>query len=397
MTPYPGRRTAGLLAAAGLVLALAANNARAERINPDKLPEQVTIAEMPAAEGRRVYLSDPALNHLLDGRMHVVEGGKMRYLGLIGSGFAGLIQLSRDGRYIYVATTYFSRLQRGKRTDVVEVYRSADLVFEHEIEIPPRRAQGLQIKALTAMSADDRFLFIQNATPATTITVVDLAERRVAAEIANPGCWGVVPWPSRARRISTVCADGSTTSFDLDERGALVRETSGPAFFDSDVDPVFMHFEQVGERLIFASFQGKLHTLRMAEEGLVADGTPWSMVGANARKAGWRPGGFQLFAVEPGGRRLVVAMHDGGGEGSHKNPAKELWVFDLAEQKRVARLPGQVALSMTFAPTASPMLYLLSAADNRILRYDFSAPKLPKAPTMRSEPVGETPVYLVLQ
>ncbi len=397
MTHSPGWRTAGLLATASLVLALAASGAMAERIDPDKLPEKISTAEMPAAAGQRVYLSDPAMNHLLDGRMHVVEGGKMRYLGLLGSGFAGLIQLSRDGRHIYVATTYFSRLQRGKRTDVVEVYRSADLVFEHEIEIPPRRAQGLQIKALTAMSADDRFLFIQNATPATTITVVDVAERRVAAEIENPGCWGVLPWPSKARRMSTVCGDGSTTTFDLDERGALVRATSGPVFFDPDVDPVFMHYEQVGERLVFASFHGKLHTLRMADEGLVADGAPWSMVSANARKAGWRPGGFQLFAIDPGGKRLVVAMHDGGGEGSHKNPAKELWVFDLATQKRVARLPGQVGLSMTFAPTASPMLYLLSAADNRILRYDFSAPKLPQAPTMRSEPVGETPVYLVLQ
>lgn len=381
-------------AASGLTLLAIAPGAGAE--TPTGLPEQVSTAALPADDGQRVYVSDPTMNHIVDGRMHVVDGAKMRYLGLVGSGFAGLVTLSNDGRFVYIATAYHSRLQRGTRTDVVEVYRTADLGFDHEIVIPPKRVQGLQIKALTAMSADDRYLFVQNATPATSITVVDLKERRVAAEFANPGCWGVLPWPNKPRRVTSVCGDGTTTNFDLNEKGELAATTAGPKFFDADVDPVFMHYEMVGDRIFFVSYNGKVHTLRMADAGLQPDGEPWPLADAAAAKKGWRPGGFQLFAIDPAGKRLVVGMHEGGGEGSHKNPASQLWVFDLASHKRIGQLPGTTALSMTFAPKLAK-LFVLSAADNRIVSFDLGGPTLPKRALATSEPVGETPVYLVLK
>lgn len=397
MIPTCRLRRAAARAVLPLALLAAAWPAAAERVDTSRLPETATVAPMPAFGGPRLWLSDPAMGHLVDGRMHLVDGGRLDFVALLGSGYAGLVQLSRDGRHVYVATTYHSRLQRGTRTDVVEVYRASDLALLHEIEIPPKRTQGLQIKALTAVSADDRFLFVQNATPATSITVVDLQARRVTAEIENPGCWGALPWPANARRISTICGDGTTTTYDLDAAGALAATHAGPAFFDADRDPVFMHFEQHGERFFFVSFAGMVHAVRTGDTALVPDGAPWSLMTDAARKQGWRPGGFQLFAVDPNGRRLVVAMHEGGGEGSHKNPASQLWVYDLAQQRRLGRLPGHTALSMSFGPPAAPdLLYVLSAADNRIVRLDFAGAKLPTQPR-RSDPIGETPVYLVLQ
>ncbi|HMM86249.1 amine dehydrogenase large subunit [Azohydromonas sp.] len=394
MTTTSRLTRAAAFAAALLAAALAAH---AERVDPRRLPEQATMAPLPAPTGPRLWLSDPAMNHLVDGRMHLLDGGKLGFVAMLGSGYAGLVQLSRDGRWVYVATTYHSRLQRGTRTDVVEVYRSADLTLSHEIEIPPKRTQGLQIKALTTVSADDRFLFVQNATPATSITVVDLQARRVTAEIENPGCWGVLPWPGNARRISSVCGDGTTTTYDLDAGGALAATHAGPAFFDADRDPVFIHYESLGDRFVFVSFAGMVHTVRPVDSALVPDGQPWSLMSAAERRQGWRPGGFQLFAIDPNGKRLVVAMHEGGGEGSHKNPASKLWVYDLAKRQRSGRLPGHTALSMSFGPPSAPdLLYVLSAADNRIVRLDFGGPGLPSK-VQRSDPIGETPVYLVLQ
>lgn len=313
------------------------------------------------------------------------------------------LQLSRDGQRLYVATTYHSRLARGTRSDVVEVYRAADLGFDHEIEIPPKRVQGLQIRALTAVSADDRFLFVQNSTPATSVSIVDLVARRNVAEVETPGCWGILPWPKDARRFSTVCGDGTTTTYTLDDAGRIAGTVAGAAFFDPDADPVFMHFEPAGDGFLFVSFRGLVHRLRTGAQALEPDGAPWPVVDAAAAKANWRPGGFQLFALDPSGTRLVLAMHDQGGEGSHKNPAKELWVVDIAKRQRVARVPGQAALSMSFGPApaaasgsgAGTALYVLSAADNRISRYDFRDARLAMKPALRSEPVGETPVYLV--
>ena len=42
-------------------------------------------------------------------------------------------------------------------------------------------------------------------------------------------------------------------------------------------------------------------------------------------------------------------MHDKGGEGSHKRPAKQLWTVDLGSGKRVATTPGHGSVSLTFS------------------------------------------------
>ena len=58
--------------------------------------ERQTVAQMPKDTANRVYLSDPAMGHLVDGRMHVVDAPGKRYLGMVGTGFAGQATLSRD-------------------------------------------------------------------------------------------------------------------------------------------------------------------------------------------------------------------------------------------------------------------------------------------------------------
>lgn len=356
--------------------------------------EQASVAPLPAPDANRLYLVDPAMGHLVDGRLHVVDGASMKYLALIGTGFAATDVVSRDGKTIFVATTYYSRLERGTRTDVVEAYSSADLTFQYEVEIPPKHVQGLQIKALGATTPDDRFLLLQNATPATSITVVDVAARRVASEIETPGCYGLIPWPSRPRRFSAVCGDGTLATYDLDEAGKLAATRISPAFFQPDVDPLFMHYELVGDRLTLVSYHGQVYEADLAGEQ-PAFAPPWSLLDAAASRQGWRPGGYALFAIDAG--RLYVAMHDHGAEGSHKNPAKEIWVVDLASHKRVARMPGQAVISMAVSKGPAPRLYGLSGADNRLLAWDLRRLKAPYKPAARSEPVGETPVFLALQ
>jgi methylamine dehydrogenase heavy chain len=383
--PVRGAARAAALAALALLAPLAAQAV---------LPvEQARIEPLAPADAYRVYLVDPAMGHLVDGRLHVIDGGRMKYLALIGTGFAGTTVLSRDRKTIFVATTYHSRLQRGTRSDVVEVYGSDDLVFRHEIEIPPKHVQGLQTRALGAMSADDRFLLLQNATPATSVSVVDVAGRRLAAEIETPGCYGVIAWPKQPRRFSAVCGDGTLATYELDDKGALASRKVSPPFFKPDVDPIFMHYELSGERLTFVSYHGQVYTIELGGDA-PSFAAPWSMLDAATRKQGWRPGGYELFAVE--GDRLYVAMHDHGAEGSHKNPAKEIWIVDLKAQRRVARMPGQAAVSMAIAHGAAPRLFVLSGADNRLLSWDLARLRAPYKPLARSEPFGETPVYLEL-
>jgi methylamine dehydrogenase heavy chain len=366
----------------------------AETTPPPPLPlEQLGLEKLPAPDAYRLYVGDPTMFHLVDGRTHVVDARSMRYLGMLGTGFAGVTTVSRDGTTLYVATTYHSRLQRGTRTDVVEAYGSDDLTLRYEVEIPSKHVQSLPMRALMATTADDRFLLVQNATPATSVTVVDTQAHRVAGEIPMPGCYGVIPWPGNARRFSAVCGDGTITTVTLDDQGALAGKASSKAFFDPDVDPVFMHYQFEGDVLRFVSYHGAVHEISLAGDAPVQTAT-WSLVDDAARKQGWRPGGYELFAVDARTHRLYVGMHDHGREGSHKTPAKELWVFDLEKQRRVARWPGKDAISMTILPAERSRLVLLSGADNRLLGFDLRGDAAPRQPDARSEPIGETPVYL---
>lgn len=358
--------------------------------------ESARIVQLPAQDAYRVYLGDPVMGHLVDGRTHVVDGNTMQYLGMVDAGYAGASALSRDGKQLYVAATYYDRLTHGTRTDVVEIHDTADLSLRGEIVIPSKHAQSLPMKALLATSADDRYLLVQNATPATSVTVVDLAAKKVLLEIANPGCYGVIPWPDQPLRFSSICGDGTLATYGWTEQGQPTQPLKPLAFFDPDKDPVYVHYELDGKRLLLLSYLGQVHELTLDGEQPAA-GRGRNLIDAAARKQHWRPGGFQVFALEPRSQRLFVGMHRNGAEGSHKNPADEIWVVELASGKRQARVPGHMALGMTMAKTDRPRLFVLSAKDNRLLSFDIPARAI-RAETFRpartSAPMGETPVYL---
>jgi len=356
-------------------------------------PDVLTVTKMAPADAYRVYIADPNFSSLVDGRMHVIDGQNMHYLGMVSTGFSGLSVLSPDRSELYVATTYYARLNHGERTDVVDIHDATTLARKEEIVIPPRHAQGTASRSLIQTSFDGSLLYVQNATPATSVTVVDLRNRKVLAEVPTPGCWAVYPSPTVASRFSAMCGNGSMLTLTLDEAGQVATRKQSAPFFDPDSDPVFPMYDRNGDKFVFVSFHGKVYQADLSGE--MASVEPgWSLVGAADAKAGWRPGGYQLLATERAAGRLYVAMHDKGEEGSHKNPAKEIWVIDLASHKRIARMPGHNAVSMATSRGDKPRLYLLDATNNDLIAYDLGAkPKLFK----RMPAIGNTPIHLELQ
>src|SRR5204862_414911 len=87
---------------------------------------------------------------------------------------------------------------------------------------------------------------------------------------------------------------------------------------------------------------------------------PWPLVTA-AERGKWRPGGQQVGAIHRGLGRLYVPMHQGG-EGTHKDGGTEIWLFDLASHKRLARWPVRAAgldpvIAVQVSQDAAPILF----------------------------------------
>lgn len=341
------------LAAAAQAASLAAP-AAARKPVPPELPAETLQSggSIDAAATERVYVADVVISNITDGRLRVFDARKGRLLGMVNTGFAGNFALAAKADELYVATSYLSRGGRGERVDVLEVWDTSNLKFKYEVLLPPKRAQTLNYRGLTSVTANGRFVISQNATPATSLTVVDLQERKVVGEIATPGCWGALPAAGHPARIAMLCGDGKVATLTLGEQGQVVDRQLSEKFFDADGDAWFHTAERVGDRFFFLSFKGDLTELDLSGPVARAVGTR-SLVDAAQARQGWRPGGYQAFAVHPEGKLAVVSMHDHGREGSHKMPAKQLWVVDVASGKRVAVVPKQAQGAGTASITFS--------------------------------------------
>lgn len=337
------------LALAPLLVCASLAGAVTPKAVPPELPAETLVSAPIAASAKeRVYVADIAIAHISDGRIRVFDARNGKFLGMVSTAYAGNFTVSNGADELYVATTHLSRSTRGDRADVLEVYDTASLGFKYEVLLPPKRAQALNYRGLVRASGNGRFVFVQNATPATSVTVVDLAQRKVTTEVPTPGCWGIMPAAGHGSRFSMLCGDGKVATVTLDDQGQVSDRQVSDKLFDADADAWFMHGEQIGDRYWFISFKGTLTELDLGGAVAAVKGSR-ALVDAAGQRAGWRPGGYQPFAVDPSGRWMVAAMHDKGSEGSHKRPAKQLWVFDLVSGKRTAAVPGHGSVSLTFS------------------------------------------------
>jgi methylamine dehydrogenase heavy chain len=339
-------------------------------------------ADLPVEELKGGTRLPPATPH----RLYVIDGDTMKFLGLVPTSFNGHMTVSADGKDIYVMTTYYERLNRGKRTDLVEAWDAETLTPKYEVPIPQKRAQALNYRNYLQQSTDGGLLFVQNATPASSVTVVDLKTRQFADEVtAAAGCWSIIVLPSRPRSFASICGDGALLTVDLDAAGKPAGQQRSQPMFDPEKDPVFTHTENLGNTFYFVSYNGNVYSADFSGPEAVF-GKPWSLLDASGKDQGWRPGGYNLLAVNRATKRLYVGMHPNGAEGTHKTPAAEIWVYDLGARKRVARVPGRNALSMSVSQDDNPRLYTLDGGNVNI--YDAA----PAAPVLKGtiEAAGET-------
>ncbi len=277
-----------------------------------------------------VWVSDLVLQ-----RSALIDADANRFLGMINGGYGTVMPLFPTRRAeIYLPATFYSRGTRGDRTDVVTIYDLATLAPTAEVIIPPKRATNAVALAHATLSDDDRFLAIFNWTTGTSLTIVDMEKRAFTAEIATPGCSLV--YAAGPRRFMSLCPDGSAFTVTLDDSGQEASRSRTQPFFDPKVDPVTEKAVRAGNQWLFPSFAGQLYAIDVAGPE-VRPASPWPLLSNADREQSWRIGGMEHLAVHARTGRLYTLMHRGGAD-THKEPGEEVWVYDLAAHRRVARI-----------------------------------------------------------
>ena len=339
---------------AALCLTLAA---RAMAVPPPLPAEHMRVEPLPPRSPHWVYVYDEAFYNEIDARVDLFDGDSYRRLGQIGAGFLPSVAISPDGATTAVATTYFARGSRGARTDVVEFTDNATLANSGEIVLPSKRAETTPTLFGVAYSADGHFLYASYVTPAASFGVLDPAHKSVLGEIDTAGCVLVIP--SGPNRVSSICESGRLLTVALDAQGHEASRAMSEAFFNADKDPVFVQGIPTIKGYAFLSFLGEVHEVDFSG-AQPAFAPPWSLVSA-AEKGRWRPGAEQVGAIHRALGRLYVPMHEGG-EGTHKDGGSEIWVFDLASHRRLARWPMQphklsLVLAVQVSQDGAPLLF----------------------------------------
>jgi len=304
------------------------------------------------------------------------------YRGMLGASYVANFLQSSARPELLVAETFFARGSRGERTDVLTIYDRHTLAPSEEILLHGNK-RGLIIPQPNAfqLSNDERFGLLFNFTPASSVTVIDLVERRVINEVPIPGC--ALIYPTGLRGFSSLCANNTMLGVQLDENGNVSGQTESVAFNNLDDDPLFSAPAIVDGISHFVSYQGNVQPIDLTSEtpNLL---TPWSLLSEEEAKANWRPSGHQLVA---GGvdRRLYVIMQANGKEGSHRDGGDQVWVFDTKNGTKVStiKLEGTSQSIAVGGPDDSALF--VTGHNGTLDRHDLSTGALISSSSINSQ------------
>lgn len=347
----------------------------------DFVPETISV-ETEIAPGPNVFVALGSWDGA--GAVNIFSAEDLSYKGDVSTGLTNQFTLSADGTTIYATSIYPKRIVSGPIEAVLQAYDVKTTALKSEIILPDILAQTMGGKYLLQITADGRFAIAQNATPATSVTVVNLETGEVAGEIPTPGCWAIYPASSGAK-FSAVCGDGTMTTITLDDAGAVASQVDSPALFDMDDNPVFVHAERVGETLIFMSFAGDVITVSDADTPAIVD----SFSISEGVDGDWAPSGYELLAYNEQHGVLFVPMHSGAVNGTHKNGSEEIWAIDLANKAVLSRSSAEHITNIAVTEGEDPILFGVNSHEGGLYRFTIN-PEARFAATLAGELDADT-------
>jgi len=353
--------------AALVALSLAASwSAAQEPAIPDPIePEHVTV-ESEIAPGPNVFVVSPGRAGA--GAVTILSVDDLDYKGNFATGMGTQLFIDPGAKIGYVASAFPERITYGPLKAYLQKFDVATLKTTQEVAVPPHMAQTMAQQPALAVSRDGKWAFLQNATPATSVTVVNLNTGEVASEIPNPGCWGIY-LAARGSKFSSLCGDGSMLTATLDSDGKLESQGYTASVFDVEAEPLFVHSARVDGNLVFSTFNGKF--VIVSDSGRTAKVVDsWSYT--DGIDGDWAPGGYQILAYNEPNDVMFVTMHSEATNGSHKNGSQELWAIDMQAKRVLYRSFAEHLTHIAVTADAdAPVLFGVAGENGSISRYEI--------------------------
>lgn len=309
-------------------------------------PETLTVQER-IPEGPHFYVMDFGING--SSPIYVLNADDLSLVGSMGAGTFATMMMSADKSTLFSASTYLRRYTYGEAEAVIHAWDPQTLIAKNEFMVSPKLAQALSQRGTLNVSADGKYLLVQNATPATSITIADAVAGGDLGEIPTPGCWTAYP-SVEGTAFTTLCGDGTVAKYTYAADGTAGAPAKSEKIFDADADPLYGDAMRVDGKLVYVSYGGTLYIVDDSGETPVLDRTvPFA-------KEGWAPGGYNLMAYSAPANVLFVLMHSNPSDGSHKAPAEEIWAIDMATMKVVGRSEAHNEASIAVSGGDNPVL-----------------------------------------
>lgn len=304
------------------------------------------------------------------------DGDTGKMLGLVQTTRWSDLALDPKKRFIYVAETIWTKINRGTRQDYVAVYDPVTLNLLAEIPLPGRLIIGAMNNNFV-ISDDGKTGFVYNFSPAASVNVVDLEKRKLARVVELPGCASMVPVAGVG--FSALCSDGTLATVSLTGKAPVT--THSQPFFNAADDPIFdsfVHDRAKGE-VVLLTYTGLIRTAKLGATPSI--GAPFSIQAAAGLRPGetkpldinWMPGGRQLMALHGRTGMLYVLMHRGE-YWTQKEDGEELWVVNMATRKVVKRLPlKERASHVAVTQDDKPLLFLTGGEEGEVQVIDATS------------------------
>ena len=347
-------------AACGVIAALISNAALAqEPIAPEELKVEEAIKP-----GPNVYVVSPSWGGA--GAISIFSADDLAYKGNFATGMTAQFTLGAKGDVGYAASAFPKRITYGPIEAVLQKFDVSTLKTTQEVAILPKFAQTAAMQGALQVTPDGARAYIQNATPATSVSIVDLKTGALTAEAPIPGCWTVIPTEDGGG-FSSLCGDGTMLTVKVGADGKPSGQAYSDKIFDVEKDPLFIHAQRVKGDLYFMSYKGVLY--RVSDKGPAAKLVETYAI-TDGIAGDWAPGGYEVMSYSAPYGIMFVLMHSGAKDGSHKNPSEEIWAVDVAKKTVLYRSVAKGLTHLAVTQAKVPLVFGVDGHGGGLYRFE---------------------------